>query len=50
MEELVARPETVVHLDVAHRGVGTATCGPDTTDDYLVRGGLYRWAWSLEPC
>ena len=24
------RPETIVHLDAAHRGLGTASCGPDT--------------------
>jgi beta-galactosidase len=50
MHELVARPETIVHLDAAHRGVGTATCGPDTTEDYLVRGGTYRWSWTIGPC
>jgi beta-galactosidase len=49
MEELVARPQTIVHIDVAHRGVGTATCGPDTLDAYLVGGGTYRWGWSLQP-
>jgi len=49
MEELSPRPETVVHIDVAHRGVGTATCGPDTIEAYLVRGGTYRWEWSLQP-
>lgn len=49
LEELTARPETIVHIDAAHRGVGTATCGPDTTPEYLVRGGTYRWAWTLQP-
>ena len=34
--DLVARPETIVHLDVAHRGLGTASCGPDTLPEYLV--------------
>jgi len=47
--DLVARPETVVHIDAAHRGVGTASCGPDTIEEYLVRPGEYRWEWSLEP-
>jgi beta-galactosidase len=46
-EELVAAPETIVHLDAAHRGLGTASCGPDTLPDYLVRPGTYRWEWSL---
>ncbi len=45
--ELTARPETVVHLDAAHRGLGTASCGPDTLPEYLVGPGTYRWTWSL---
>ncbi|HEV7810176.1 MAG TPA: beta-galactosidase small subunit, partial [Candidatus Limnocylindrales bacterium] len=45
--ELVAVPETVVHLDVAHRGLGTASCGPDTLPAYLVGPGTYAWSWSL---
>ena len=49
LEELVARPETIVHIDAAHRGVGTATCGPDTTEAYRLGGGTYRWAWTLQP-
>ncbi|MFL5778772.1 MAG: glycoside hydrolase family 2 TIM barrel-domain containing protein [Chloroflexota bacterium] len=46
--ELAARPETVVHLDAAHRGLGTSSCGPDTLPQYLVGPGTYRWSWSLE--
>ena len=45
--ELVARPQTVVHLDAAHRGVGTASCGPDTLPAYLFGPGTYRWSWVL---
>jgi beta-galactosidase len=48
-EELRPAPETIVHLDVAHRGLGTASCGPDTLPAYLVGPGTYRWAWTLEP-
>ena len=47
--ELVPRPETIVHLDAAHRGLGTASCGPDTLPGYLVRPGIHRWSWSIEP-
>ncbi len=46
-DELVARPGHVVHVDVAHRGLGTASCGPDTLDHYLVRPGRYRWSYLL---
>ena len=37
--ELTPRAETVIHLDVAHRGLGTASCGPDTLPQYLVGPG-----------
>ena len=46
--ELVPRPETIVHLDAAHRGLGTASCGPDTLPGYLVGPGTYHWSWTLE--
>jgi len=45
--ELRARPETIVHVDGAHRGLGTASCGPDTLPQYLVGPGTYKWRWSL---
>jgi beta-galactosidase len=45
--DVVACAETVVHLDAAHRGVGTASCGPDTLEQYLVRPGRYTWTWWL---
>ncbi|MDQ6793695.1 MAG: DUF4981 domain-containing protein, partial [Chloroflexota bacterium] len=47
--ELVPRRETIIHLDAAHRGLGTASCGPDTLPPYIVGPGTYRWSWSLHP-
>jgi beta-galactosidase len=47
--ELISRPETIVHLDVAHRGLGTASCGPDTLPEYRVGAGTYRWSWLIAP-
>lgn len=35
-DELVPRAGCVVHIDAAHRGLGTASCGPDTFASYLV--------------
>lgn len=35
--ELRARPETLLCIDAAHRGLGTASCGPDTTEPYRIR-------------
>ena len=43
--ELMARPEIVVQVDAVHRGLGTASCGPDTLQQYLVGPGLYHWMW-----
>jgi Beta-galactosidase/beta-glucuronidase len=40
-------PETIVQLDAAHRGLGTASCGPDTLPEYRLGPGTYRWAWTL---
>ena len=48
-DELVSRPTITVHLDAAHRGLGTASCGPDTLPQYLVGPGTYRWSWSIIP-
>ena len=36
---LVPVAETIVHLDAAHRGLGTASCGPDTLPEYLLGAG-----------
>jgi beta-galactosidase len=47
--ELVPRAETYVHVDAAHRGLGTASCGPDTLPEYLVGPGTYRWRWTISP-
>ncbi|TAL09552.1 MAG: DUF4981 domain-containing protein [Chloroflexota bacterium] len=49
VEELVMRPATIVHLDAAHRGLGTASCGPDTLAAFVVSHGVHRWSWSLTP-
>lgn len=43
------RQTTTVHVDHQHRGIGTASCGPDTLDHYLVRPRNYRWTWRLTP-
>ena len=45
--ELRPRQELVVHADIAHRGVGTASCGPDVLPHYRVAPGTYRFAYRL---
>lgn len=47
LTDLVPRAETYVWLDVAHRGVGTGACGPDTLPQYRVHPGIYRWSYML---
>ncbi|MFG3062555.1 glycoside hydrolase family 2 TIM barrel-domain containing protein [Streptomyces sp. NPDC048231] len=46
-DELKPRSGCVVHIDAAHRGLGTASCGPDTSSPYLVPPGVHRWSWTL---
>jgi beta-galactosidase len=45
--EVRRRPETFVTIDSVHRGVGTASCGPDTLPEYLVPTGVHEWAYVL---
>ena len=45
--DVIACPEGIVVLDAAHRGVGTASCGPDTLPAYRLGPGTYRWGWTL---
>ena len=47
--ELAPRRELVVHLDVAHRGLGTASCGPDVLPAVPRPAGGYRFAYRLSP-
>ncbi len=45
--ELTPRRELIVHLDAAHRGLGTASCGPDVLPQYLLPAGRYEFAYRL---
>lgn len=45
--ELRPSGNTVVHIDTTHRGVGTASCGPDTLDKYIIKTGVHTWEWSV---
>ena len=44
---LSPRPETWLYLDHLQRGLGTASCGPDTLDCYKIPPGVYRWRFGL---
>ena len=45
--EVQACGNTVVHIDAAHRGLGTASCGPDTLDKYIIKTGVHTWEWTV---
>ncbi len=45
--ELQPRPETILYLDAAHRGVGTGSCGPDTRPQYQLRQSSYKLRFEL---
>ncbi|MFP3463866.1 glycoside hydrolase family 2 TIM barrel-domain containing protein [Leifsonia sp. SIMBA_070] len=45
--KLPPSPATVVHIDVAQRGVGTGRIGPDTRPVYRLSGDRYVWSWRL---
>jgi beta-galactosidase len=45
--DVVPCPEAIIVLDAAHRGLGTASCGPDTLPAYRLGPGTYRWGWTL---
>jgi beta-galactosidase len=47
-DELVPLPDRcVVYIDAAHRGLGTASCGPDTLPAYRIAPGVHRWSWTI---
>jgi beta-galactosidase len=45
--ELTEGDFITVTLDAAHRGVGTASCGPDTLPQYLVKAGTHSYSWMI---
>ena len=47
--DLKPRAETILSLDYHQRGIGTASCGPDTLERYRIGPGKYRLAFELKP-
>jgi beta-galactosidase len=45
--ELQPSGNVVVTIDGAHRGIGTASCGPDTLPRYRIKPGIHTWSWTL---
>jgi beta-galactosidase len=46
--DLVPRRETLLYLDGGHRGLGTASCGPDTLAKYRLPKRRYSWRVVLD--
>jgi beta-galactosidase len=46
--ELTERPETVLTLDLAQRGLGTGSCGPQTFAPYVLDEKHYVFSFTLE--
>ena len=46
--EITERPETVLTLDLAQRGLGTGSCGPQTFAPYELNEKYYQFEFSLE--
>ena len=47
VDDLVPRDEVVVCIDTAHRGLGTASCGPDVLPQYRLAAGRYEFGYRL---
>ncbi|MDR2402683.1 MAG: DUF4981 domain-containing protein [Spirochaetaceae bacterium] len=50
LADLTAGPggHYLLNIDIAQRGVGTSTCGPDTRDEYRIRPGFFRMKLFLQ--
>ena len=49
VNEIAPRAETCLLLDAAQRGVGTASCGPDTLPKYRLRAGMNTLRYRVVP-
>ncbi len=47
--ELVRRNETILSIDVAHNGLGGASCGPPPMDRYLLKTEKTEFGYSIRP-
>lgn len=46
--DLTPRPEVIVSIDAAHRGLGTRSCGPDTLEKYQLKPGKHSVQFQVE--
>jgi len=48
--DLHPRQETILHLDIAHNGLGSQSCGPGPLDQYLLQAVETTFSLRLTPC
>jgi beta-galactosidase len=46
--DLEPRAEVILNLDHAQRGLGTASCGPDTSPRYRLNAPAYRFSYVIQ--
>ena len=46
--DLHPRPEVILNIDAAQRGLGTASCGPDTLHQYRLNESEYAFAFRIK--
>ena len=49
INELDPRSEVFVNLDYGQRGLGGASCGPDTLPQYRLEPGVYSFSYRIRP-
>ena len=47
LAELAKSSNHEIHIDAAMRGLGTASCGPDTLPAYRIGARVHQWSWTL---
>ena len=45
----IFRPEVILHLDAAMRGLGNASCGPGPLQKYELNEKSYSYSFVIEP-
>lgn len=46
--DLQPREETLLYIDCSHRGLGSASCGPDTRKPYRLLRKTWSWKYAMD--
>lgn len=47
--KLVARPETIVHIDYKQNGIGSNSCGPILSEPYRFNDKNFAYSFTFKP-